>query len=407
MEILVILAIIVLIVGWVFIKRKTPTTKMETVKLNIPEPKITVSICTTPSSSFDNPDAGSVTATQDSGWILNPKSTFPLTVYGINQLNAEELKRLLDAGYSLGAYAHAHTIVPIIAKSNLRCKEIDNYVKKFKPQYFNKIEELKQSSSEWALASVRDQDDLLVSFRQQAIKSLDVRPYCDLEILFECEPADATVDDALLDRFGYENLQLYLRYAGNLDKARVIPADHYERGGFEKLVELELARKGTNISFPAVLETLKLKEMNDLVTDLNLKPFGRKGKAIEFLMNLPDVQQRVSKIVAFRELFQLKPLPAEFSSIDLNKISEAWRYANEIATLIAHTYVMGGYAMRNMHQELDDLSYIEGWELSPAGDDAMCPYCKRAALKTYSKKQYPKVPVHIGCRCAVLSKVKS
>lgn len=406
MEILVILAIIILIVVWLSTKKKSSIARVETSKLDIPEPKITVSIRTTPSSSFDNPNTGSVTMTHDGGWILNPTSTFPLTIYGVDQQIADELKKLLEAGYSLGTYAHARTIVSIIARSNLRCKEIDDYVKKFKPQYFSRIEELKQSSGEWRSASVRDQDDLLVSFREQAVESFDIRPYCDLETLFECEPTDATIDDALIDRYGYDNLQLYLRYAGNLDKVRVIPADHYERGGFEKLVEIGLAIKGTDISLPGILETLKLKEMNDLVTDLNQKTFGRKSKAIEFLMNLPDIQQRLSKIVAFRELFQLKPLPNEFSNIDLRKISEAWRYANEIATIITHTYVMGGYATRNMHQEQDDLSYIKGWELSPVNDDATCPYCKRAASKSYSKKQYPKVPLHIGCRCSVLSKFK-
>jgi hypothetical protein len=406
MEIFIILAIIILIVVWLFIKKKSSIARMETTKLDIPEPKITVSIRSTPSDSFDNPNTGSVTMTHDSGWILNPRSTFPLTIYGVDQQIANELKRLLEAGYSLGTYAHARTIIPIIARSNLRCKEIDDYVKKFKPQYFSKIEELKRSSGEWASASVRDQDDLLVSFREQAVDSLDIRPYCDLEILFECEPTDAMVDDALIDRYSYDNLQLYLRYAGNLDKVRIIPAGHYERGGFEKLVEKGLAIKSTDISLHGVLETLKLKEMNDLVIDLNQKPFGRKSKAIEFLMNLPDIQQRLSKIMAFRELFQLKPLPNEFSNIDLRKISDAWRYVNEIANIIAHTYVMGGYATRNMCQEQDNLSYIKGWELSPVNDDATCPYCKRAASKSYSKKQGPKVPLHIGCRCSVLSKFK-
>lgn len=399
METLIVLVIIVLVVIWVSKNYSGQKTKMS-------EPKITVSISSSPSSSFDNPDTGPVTATHDGGWILNPKGTLPLTIYGIDQQTVEELKGLLDKGYTQGTYAHARTIVPIIARSNLRCKEIDDYVKKFKPQYLGKIEDLKKSSAEWTSASINDREDLLIEFRQQAIESLEIQPYCDIETLFECEPADATIDDVLIDRFGYENLQLYFRYGGNLKKVHVIPANHYDRSGFEKLVELGLVIRGADIPLGAILETLKLKDMNDLVADLQQKHFGRKAKAIEFLINLPDIQQRISKIVAFRELFQLKPLPDDFSGIDLSNVSEAWRHANEIATIITHTYVMSGYAARNMAQEKDDLSYIRGWELSPVNDGATCPCCKRAASKTYSKKQYPKVPLHIGCRCGLVAKLE-
>lgn len=411
MEILIFSVIIfVLVIIWLSKRRKYAEQKAEISKADVSIPAVTISIQDSLSNSFDNPDTGPIIPTPYGGCVLNPKSTFPLTVYGIGKSTAEELKGLLDAGYSLGTYAHASTIVPIIARSTLSCKEIDEYVKNFSSQYFSKIEELKRSSSEWASASARDQEDLLVSFRQQAIESLDVRPCCgDLETLFECKPSDITIDDALIDRFGYENLQLYLRYAGQIDKVRAIPADHYERGGFEKLVELGLARRGKDIPLPAILETLKLKEMNDLVADLNQKPFGRKAKAIESLVNLSDIQERVNRAVAFRELFQLNPLPDEFSNIDLNKISDAWRYANEVATLITHTYIMGGYSTQHMQQDLDpDLarSFFTGWELSPARDNATCQYCMRAASKIYTKKEYPTVPLHIGCRCTVLAKTE-
>lgn len=385
--------------------KKITRRKAKTLKDEAPEFKVTVSFDTPSSGEFEieDPDTGSIASTKDGGWVLNPSSTFPLTIHGINKTTAEELKRLIDAGYSIGTYSHARTIVPIIARSNLHCKEIDTYINQFKPQYLNKIEEQKQLTTEWESASARDKEDLLTGFRQQAIKSLDVIPYCDLETLFECEPKDFTLDDALIDRFGFEVLHLYLRYAGNLDKVRVLHADHPERAGFEKMVDLSLARRGMDISLNAILETLKLKDMNNLVADLIQKPFGRKSKAIEYLMTLPDLQERVGKIVAFRELFQLKPLPEEFSRINLSKISESWAYANEIATLIAHTYVMGGYASRRIYE---DLSYITGWELSTCDDEATCSYCKRAASMTYSKNQPPKAPLHIGCRCSVLPKIE-
>lgn len=404
MEILVLLAIVVLVIIWAATRGMSARREAGTVKTRPSEPKITVPIQTTPSSSFDNPDTGPVTATSDGGWVLNPKSTFPLTVYGIDRATAEDLKRLLDQGYSLGTYDHARALVPLIARSNLRCKEVDEYIRRFKPQYLKTLEELKRSSGEWASASEPDREDLLSTFRQQAIDSLEVRPaVCDLETLFESEPLDTTIDDALIDRFGFETLQLYLRYAGNLAKVHVIPADHYDRDGFEKLVKVGLAIRGAEIPLSGILETLKLKDLKELVADLHPPSFRRKAQAIDFLMKLPDVKEGISKVVAFRELFQLKPLPAEFSHIDLDQISASWSCAHEIATLIAHTYVVAGYATCK-RQYQDDLSYITGWELS--SDETSCPYCKCAAAKAYPKTQRPKVPLHIGCRCSVLPKLR-
>ena len=202
MEVLVLLVIVVVVVLWASAKRKTRRQSVQRVETNIPDPEVIVTVRTSPSGSFDDPDTGSIIPAQHGGWILNPKSTFPLTVYGIDQSTANECKRLLDEGYSKGTYDHARSLLPIIARSNLRCREIDEYVATHKPRYLKKIAELKRSSPDWASASERDQEDLLETFREEAIESLDVRPYCDLVTLFEGEPADITLDDALIDRFG-------------------------------------------------------------------------------------------------------------------------------------------------------------------------------------------------------------
>lgn len=402
MEFLVFLAVIGLVIYWASSRRKSSASRKEVIT-----PAITISTSiTSSSSSFENPDTGAVTATSDGRWVLNPRSTFPLTIYGIDQATAEKLKMYLDHGYTQGIYAQSRALLPIIARSNLQCKEIDDYVRKFKPQYLKYIEDLKQSSSEWACASEKDREDLLVTFRNKAIESLDVRPYCDLIALFEDEPKDATIDDAVIDKFGFENFQLYLRYAGNLGKVRLIPADHRERTGFENLVVCGLAIRGADIPLSNILETLTLKEMNELVADLNLPSLKRKATAIDSLTKLPDIKDRVGKKVAFRELFQLKALPQELSHLDIRQISSSWRYAYEVAMLLAHTYVMGGSASGERRQKEEYSSFILGWEILATKDESSCAYCKRAEAKDYPKTLPPKVPLHIGCRCTVLPKLR-
>jgi hypothetical protein len=353
-----------------------------------------------------NPDTGSISVTHDSGWLLNPKSTFPLTVYGINRSTAEELKRLLDGGFSLGNDAHAKTILPIIIRSNLRWKEIDEYIRKFKPQYLGKIEELKRSSKKWTSVLEKDREDLLTRFRQQALESIDVRPYGDLAALFEYDPVDSTSYKALIDRFGYENIRSYLISATDTERIWIIPADSLERSRFEELVRLRLAIRGADIDPFAILNTLRLQDMNSLLTGLTQAPFTRKAKAIEFLTTLPDLKERLAKVESFHVLFQLRPLPDEFSQVNWAQFSVFERYVKEVATIIAHTYVMGGYASRRKDEDGEYPSNITGWELDSVDDNDACPYCRRAAAKTYPKNQRPKTPLHIGCRCGVIPMIK-
>jgi len=358
-------------------------------------------------NNLDENEAEEIVVTNNGGFILNPKSTFPITIYNINNQIANELRHLLEKEH-INPYEKENALVSIIIRTNLHCKEIDEYVNKFKPQYLKKIEDLKNSTIDWETMPEKDKEDLLISFRKKAIESLDIRPYCDLVTLFECKPEqkDIKIINTLISQYGYNNIKFYLNYASrDLDKVYIIPANHYNRDKFEELVKVGLARRGTDIPLPHILGTLTLKQMNKLITDLNQKPFRRKSKAIEFLMNLTDIKQRLGNLIAFRELFQLKPLPSQFSSITLDKISEAFEYFHEIASLIIQTYESGNYAAYEKAQFQDDdgfhLSLIEGWELHNVDDSMTCPYCKRAANKIYPKNQYPNVPLHIGCRCSV------
>lgn len=351
------------------------------------------------SANLQCADDNAVVAATNNGYIINPQSTFPLTIYNVDRETAIIIKKLLDTKCFIG---NAQELVPVILKTNLRCKEIEDYINTFKPQYFRKIEELKQSSSEWQSASEKDKEDLLAYFREQAIESLDIRPYCDLEVLFECEPEDFTIDDALLERYGYDVLQVYLKYAGDINKVRILPAGHFERKKFDRLVELGLAINGYEIDSKALLSSLTLKQLNEIAASLQEKPFSRKSKAIEFLASLPDVRGKVGTVIALREVFQLRPLPPEFSHIDLKKISDIWCYVSEIAELITHTYHMGNYAKQDMQNNLSLSVNISEWKILTAGDSS-CPYCKRAALKVYPANQYPRVPLHIGCRCTVIN----
>lgn len=398
MEGLIIVVILLIAAFWIIRQLTSGNRQRPTQVLNARvKPSIEVSIVSGPSRS-SMPDANEPTPGRGGGWVLNPKASFPLTMIGLNRDEALEFKRELDKTLSGGSYEVSNAITPLIAQKNPRCLEVDEYVSKFRPVYLAKIGELKQSSAEWATSTEKDQQDLLTGFRTQALSALDIRPYADLEVLFELEPQDATIDDALIERYGFDVMQLYFRCTGDIEKVRTIPAEHRDRKGFELLVKSGLAIRGTEISTGDLLLALKLQDLNKLLAEIGSKPVSRKAKAVEILAEQADIHERLGKSVAFRELFQLRPLPAEFATLDLRRIGEAWKYAAELADLIAHTYMMAGYASQRDGDD-ESASAIGGkWKVLPAPD--ACPYCHRAGAEAYSRK--PRTPLHIGCRCTTI-----
>jgi hypothetical protein len=291
-------------------------------------------------------------------------------------------------------YEGRKRLAGFIARWNVHWRELEAYIAEFKPKYVESIECQKAASSEWQVASEPDRKDLLEGFKAAALDTLDARPYGDIEVLFEDELTDATVDDALLDRYGLDLLQVYLRRIGSPQKVYRLDAQAYERKVFEALVDRSLAVRGSDIPTEQILASLSLKELNALASPPN--PFARKAKAIEWLLAQPDLGTRMTATLPFRELFQLRPLPPEFSSIDPTAVSASWRRASEIGGLLAHTYAFSVSALKTTQ---DDREYAYGWELL-ATDDS-CPACKRAAAKKYPKSKPPTTPVHVGCRCCL------
>ena len=108
-------------------------------------------------------------------------------------------------------------------------------------------------------------------------------------------------------------------------------------------------------------------------------------------MDLPDLDTRLQKRVAFRELFQPCPLPEEFAHINLDYVAQAWSHAHEVAQLRVHTYQMGGSAMREYPGAM-------GWELLTT--EGACRFCQREAAKPNTSRRKPRVPLHIGYRCS-------
>ncbi len=326
------------------------------------------------------------------GHVLNPGAPFKLTLLGVSPEQVQSIRELLESDEGAGWPP------PLFLKLidwDVRCNEIDEYVAEFKPVFEANIAKQQAASPEWSEASELDREDLLSEFRQKAVGELDVQPYGDLEVLLGESSEDVDLDDALMERYGVDAVYAYVSNYRRVGKVQTIAADHRGRNAFEKLVSAGLARRGKDIPIESVAQKLRLKDIQELIQDLDPPRFRRKAEAVDFLVGRADAAERLEKKVAWRELFELAPLPHEFSEIDIDRVSAYWRHARAVADLLQHTYMMAAYSLRDVGR--DD---GRGWEVLPAPD--ACPACKRAEQKRYSKGAPPPTPLHVGCRCSIV-----
>lgn len=335
-------------------------------------------------------------ASKETEFVINPGSTFELTLLGAdNSLGKQIQNILLDE--KIYDDKKKNQVVALFAEFNLKVKEVEAYKKKYGKIYFDKLEELKIASEDWKTAGELDKEDLLGDYREIAIKGIYEQPNCDLFSLFEKEPKDITVDDDLIKEYGFDNIQIYLRFADNLDKVRVIANDNYNRQRFEKLVDLGLSIRGSSIPLDEILSTLTLKSLNEIANNPE-KQFKRKNQAIEFILAIPNIEEKIGSKISLRELFKLKQLPEKYSSINLQEVSDAWSYTYEVVGLLIDTYRNANYST----QALKDKEYVKEYKVeSWSNEENMCPCAKELISKKYPKSRPPKIPYHIGCNCSL------
>jgi hypothetical protein len=117
----------------------------------------------------------------DRKWLLNYDTAFPLTFFDASEDTIINLVEILTNGQNKGPRAQSEPLVDIISESGIRCKEIEDYIAQFKPLYLRKLNDIKNSSAEWAAASDKRKRQLLRVFQQEAASSLEIQPSCNLK----------------------------------------------------------------------------------------------------------------------------------------------------------------------------------------------------------------------------------
>jgi hypothetical protein len=385
--------------------KSAPKTATETAKTTEAAPAAVEANQALPVASAgknpDIPDTGQVTTAGKDAWTLNPNSTFPLTIYPVDASVAQLVKGILDAGYTQTATKTIGKLKPLLIEHGIRCKQVDEYISVFKPRYMRFIEQTKTDSASWAGASAGGMSNVLSAINDKAIGSLEIQPSCDLEALFEGSPAEGSPLDRLKSKFGPEVVAFYTaRKPGIYD----VPPEHPDRKGFERLTELKLAAAGSRTNPKLVLKRLKLGDMQKVVADLNYPPFTTEELAYAVLSELPDLRHRLNGVVNYKVIYEVLPMPADIVRDQSDNATSVAKYATELARLLVATYFKAGNAVADREAYKGrSYSFIKGWEISAAKD--CCPYCRKAAQKKFEKKDYPKVPLHLGCRCNVITTI--
>lgn len=325
------------------------------------------------------------------GTVINPGDNFELTLYNAPSNIIQQVIEILKDDRT---WNKENLLMPLFTQHNIKCREIDEYIKKYKPIYEGKIDELKNGSTEYNSAAEIDKQDIEKEFAVEAINSLNERAACDIDLLFQGEQIDITIDDELIKDFGFDTISKYIGYAYDFEKIRI----DYERKEFEDLIKKGLAISGEEIPIADILKYQTLKTLNKIA----LKEdgfFKRKEKAIEFILADEASKNNIGKNISLRRIFKLKPLPTKYKDIQLKEISKSWAVTKEQIRLIVDTF-------RDSQRYTDDIkgdrSWVDSYRIEKHEDsnsEFICQRAKEVCKKKYGKTNPPKLPLHIGCNC--------
>ncbi len=330
-------------------------------------------------------------------FLVNPNSNFKLHLFNApDKVLKQVQKTLMDEN----TWNKENDLIPLFTAYNVKCHEIENYISKYKPQYHEFIENAKASSSEYKEASEMDKLDIENEMKEEAINSLYERAACELDILFEGSEIPETIDDALIEEYGFETISKYIGLSYYKDKI----ITHWERKEFEDLLKADLAISGNEIPYEEILFSQTLKTLNK-IAEQEENYFKRKQKAIDYLTENPKLLENIGKHVSTRSIFKIKPLPKKFENIDLDKLSASWSYIKEYIKLLSDTY---RDSQRSTEDIKGDKSWIKEFRVEKHEDyvpDFICQRARKECDKKYNKNRPPKLPFHVGCNCDLRTEI--
>lgn len=329
--------------------------------------------------------------------VVNPKSSFKLTLYNAEPKVINKVATILKDD---NIWDKEKELLPLFTEHNIKCKEIEDYISKYKPQYIELIERAKADSTEYKDSSDMDKEDIENEIKQDVVNYLYERAACDLDILFSGSEVPETIDDSLIQEYGFDTISKYIDLSYYKDKL----VTNWERKEFEDLLQKDLVISGKDIPKEEILFSQTLKTLNK-IAEKEEGHFKRKQKAVDFLNENPSLLDNIGKHISTRSMFKIKPLPAKFKNIDLESLSLSWAYVTEYITLLTDTF---RDSERCTEEIKGDNSWVKEFRIEKHEDfvpDFICQRAREESEKKYSKSKPPKLPFHVGCNCHLRTEI--
>ncbi len=350
-----------------------------------------------PDGKTSTPDTGELTRV-GKWWLLNPKSPFPLHIKARDEFVARELKATLDDSYSIYSSEAVRMVMEVMLANSIVCKEVEEYVKIYKSKLLAKLESLSSDPHLFTGTTGRDTRKIRREIIEETISAFDIQPYCKIsDLLLGHKDNAEEADQYFKKKYGRKTAAFYLSKPQGLYH---IPIDDPEREAFENLTTLHLAAAGRKADPFKILEALDMDEIRGLVKDLNFSKFKDKAEAINAVEPLPDIKDRLSEVVKYKEIFEILPPPVDSLISETIGNSGKSPFDYEAAKLVTHTYQKGGEAITEREEfTRRENESVKGWKVIASKN--CCQHCYELSRKRFRKEDYPKTPVHIGCRCSV------
>lgn len=382
--------IIAVLVALFFLFVITKGKKEEETKENsVSMPYVDVSVSTEPdeNETYNEP----IKQVSD-GWVINPGCPFELTVIGCDSDIASQLRALCDQSTHGGYYRVKDALFKLFVENRIRIKEIEEYKNKYSSLYHKRLEELKEKSEEFIEAGPKDKESILEELKCQAQDCIYELPEFDVYKLFV--EKDTEMYNELIQRYGGDCSYTYINHFGRIGSVIAVDKQNSRRTTFEKMTKNGMALQGKDIPISDILYSQSLKTLNAIANNQQ-KEYKRKNQAIEYILEHDEAVSRIEEFVAFRDLFKLNNLPYEYDGIDIESIKRIFDCVNEEILLLMRTYNDSLY----MWEQLQDKGSYKKCKIFRGCDDCKCASDRQE--KTYSTKNIPKIPCHIGCTCDI------
>ena len=138
--------------------------------------------------------------------IINPYSPFQITLYNSDKKTIMQVEKVLK---DENIWNKTKELLPLFTKYDIRCKEVDEYILKYKPLYQNLLRDKLSNSTEYQQATERDKEIIEDEIKSEIVNQIPERADCDLQTLFDFSEIDITIDNVLIQKYGFDVISKY------------------------------------------------------------------------------------------------------------------------------------------------------------------------------------------------------